>query len=97
VVHDDDMQSGFGRTRDAEGHSSPAGAAFRRRILAAVEELTARHGRPPTHRELSMHLGLASHSRLSEGLDDLVRVGRLHRLPGTRNLIVVRPPVIAMK
>lgn len=83
--------------RDAEGHPSLEGADFRQRILAAIEELTASNGRPPTHREMSMHLGLASHSRLSEGLDDLVRSGQLQRLPGTRNLIVVRTPVTAMK
>ena len=64
-------------------------------ILAAIAELTGRSGRPPTYREVLAHLGIRSHRRLSAGVGALVRTGRLARLSGSRNLIVVPqvPPI----
>ena len=59
-----------------------------RRILQAIESLTHQAGRPPTYREVLACTGIRSHRRLSEGLDELVRTGRLVRLSGSRNLIV---------
>ena len=83
--------------RQSSGHT-PAGASPRdedlsRRILETIADLTAHTGRPPTYREVLARLGLTSHRRLSEGLDDLVRTGHLHRLTGSRNLILAAEPV----
>ena len=60
-----------------------------RRILQAIKELTNRTGRPPTYREVLAYTGIRSHRSLSDGLNELVRTGRLARLSGARNLIVV--------
>ena len=62
------------------------------RILQSIEGLTRQTGRPPTYREVLANTGIRSHRRLSAGLDALVRAGRLSRLTGSRNLIVVRQP-----
>jgi hypothetical protein len=62
------------------------------RILQAIEGLTRQTGRPPTYREVLACTGIRSHRRLSEGLDALVLAGRLARLSGSRNLIVVQHP-----
>jgi hypothetical protein len=61
------------------------------RILQAITELTSRTGRPPTYREVLAYTGIRSHRSLSDGLNELVRTGRLARLSGARNLIVVGP------
>jgi hypothetical protein len=58
--------------------------------LQAIEGLTRQAGRPPTYREVLAFTGIRSHRRLSEGLNELVRTGRLVRLSGSRNLIVSR-------
>ena len=63
-----------------------------RRVLDVITRLTACNGRPPTYREVLVSLGLSSHRRLSESLDDLVRTGRLQRLSGSRNMIVAIEP-----
>ncbi len=63
-----------------------------RRILQAIDGLTRQTGRPPTYREVLAYTGIRSHRRLSEGLNELVRSGRLARLSGTRNLIVMQQP-----
>jgi SOS-response transcriptional repressor LexA len=62
--------------------------AVSQRILAAIVELTNRHGRPPTYREVLAHAGMHSHSCLSESLRKLEQEGQLQRLPGARNLII---------
>ena len=61
------------------------------RILQAITELTSRTGRPPTYREVLAYTGIRSHRCLSDALNELVRTGRLARLSGARNLIVVGP------
>jgi len=76
---------------------SPLSGAVRdedlcRRVLEVITDLTTCHGRPPTHREVLASLGLSSHRRLSESLDDLVRTGRLQRLSGSRNIILATEP-----
>jgi len=63
--------------------------AFAESILATIGNLTQRCGRPPTYREVLAELDLRSHRRLSNALEVLVVSGRLHRLTGSRNLIVV--------
>ena len=74
---------------------SPAGevpaAVDRQAVLVTITELIASQGRPPTRRELLLHLGLSSHRQLTEALAGLVRDGRLRRLAGSRGLIVPRP------
>jgi hypothetical protein len=63
-----------------------------RQIFQAIEGLTRQTGRPPTYREVLAYTGIRSHRRLSDGLNELVRTGKLARLTGSRNLIVVQPP-----
>lgn len=65
-------------------------------IMTAIVELTQRDGRPPTCRQVLSHAGMHSHSRLAEHLEKLVRSGRLHRLTGSRNLIVADRPARTM-
>jgi hypothetical protein len=64
-------------------------------VLRAIEDLTHQTGRPPTYRELLASTGIRSHQRLSACLDELVRTGRLRRLAGSRNLIVMPRPTTA--
>ena len=85
---------GMARRRRASARFDPSDEVqLNRRILAAIAELTLRTGRPPTYREVLAHVGIRSHRRLSDGVNELVRTGRLERLPGSRNLIVVQQQV----
>ena len=81
-------------TTDEPCTLAPAGddLPLDRQILQAIERLSRQTGRPPTYREVLAYTGIRSHRRLSEGLDTLVRAGRLARLSGSRNLIVIRQP-----
>jgi hypothetical protein len=73
----------------APPRTGPIDAVHCAHILATIRRLSRLHGRPPTYREVLAAAGLNSHRRLSAGLDALVAAGRLRRLPGSRNLIVV--------
>ena len=87
-------------TAALSAHSDPARDSpaatddlpLEQQILQTIERLSRQTGRPPTYREVLAYTGIRSHRRLSEGLDALVRAGRLARLSGSRNLIVVRQP-----
>lgn len=85
---------GMASRRGASARFDPSGEVqLNRRILAAIAELTLRTGRPPTYREVLAHVGIRSSRRLSEGVNELARTGRLQRLPGSRNLIGVQQQV----
>jgi hypothetical protein len=68
--------------------------ATRTRVLAALEQLSARHGRPPTVRELSLALGHHSAGGIRYHLDMLVQLGLVQHMGGARGYVVagVRPP-----
>lgn len=53
-----------------------------RDVLEAIERLTARHGYPPTIRELADEVGLRSTSSVHEHLDALEHHKLLDRRPG---------------
>ncbi|HMO05771.1 MAG TPA: transcriptional repressor LexA [Kiritimatiellia bacterium] len=59
-------------------------------VLAFVEGWAARHGVPPTVREVAAHFGFRSPRAAADHLDALVRKGALRRTPNTaRGLRVV--------
>lgn len=59
-------------------------------VLAFVEAWVARHGVPPTVREVATHFGFRSPRAAADHLDALVRKGALRRTPNTaRGLRVV--------
>ena len=76
-------------TVDHAGGATTLDSELCRRILATIAELTHQCGRPPTYREVLAALGLHSHRQLSLSINSLVRDGRLQRLSGSRNLIMV--------
>ena len=56
------------------------------RVLAYIEQQLAQVGRPPSLREISEYLGLATHSSAQAYIDALVRKGLIERLPQHRGL-----------
>lgn len=63
----------------------------RRAVLGCVMEHVARHGYPPTMREIQGELGISSISVVAYHLDALQAAGYLRRTPGTSRSIVVLP------
>jgi SOS-response transcriptional repressor LexA len=68
--------------------------ATRTRVLAALEQLSARHGRPPTVREIARALGYHSTAGIHYHLDMLVQLGLVQHMGGARGYVAagVRPP-----
>lgn len=72
--------------RDAHGLTTGQG-----RALAAVVAYTGQHGRPPTHRELAEHLGVASTQSVRDYLEKLHDAGMIVYTPGIARGIALTP------
>jgi SOS-response transcriptional repressor LexA len=61
--------------------------------LEVLAELTARHGYPPTHRELAVRLGIrpGNSNAVYQHLEALVRKGLVTRVIGTARTTLITP------
>lgn len=63
----------------------------RRAVLGCIVEYVARHGYPPTMREIQRELEISSISVVAYHLDALQAAGYLRRTPGASRSIVLLP------
>ena len=63
----------------------------RRAVLGCIVEYVARHGYPPTMREIQGELEISSSSVVAHHLDALQAAGYLRRTPKRSRSIVVEP------